>query len=126
MTEPRRRNVPLPTQAISLAPGSSGIVLSLDPDLVRDNDVLLSKLGIGIDPISNKDFVTVRLRVNGSPFFPFHNMTSQTAPATEPKEENPPIFLGHSVAVDVYAEVASGATGNTTIAAQLNLLAEKK
>jgi hypothetical protein len=84
--------------------------------------VILSSLGIAIDPVSNRNYATFRLRVNGVPFFPFQNITSQVGDLTNPTSFEQP--LGDSVNVDIVGEMAAGAVGNTEMAATLQLTLE--
>lgn len=117
----RKRPLIKTPQAITVAPNDSAVLQSAGADETRGMDVYLSGLGIAIDPTSNGDFATMRLRVNGTPFYPFDNMTSQVATTTEPRAFNPPIYLGREVAVDILG-VMGGAPSNTKMVAGFDLL----
>ncbi len=112
----------VPPVAVSVAPGAASVICTTDEGETTGRDVYLSAIGTGIDPVSNKDYATVRLRVNGQQKHPFGAMTSQIGSTTLPQRFNPPIFLGRGVKVDLYGEMAAGATGNTAMAGTLELL----
>lgn len=117
-----RRTIARPPNSQSVAPGANAILVAVDPGETRNLDVYLVSLGTAIDPISNGTFATVRLLVNGQPFFPFNNMKSQIGELTQPKTFSPPVKLGHSVQVEVRGEMGAGAVGNTVMAAGFDLL----
>lgn len=114
--------LPLPPAAVSVAAGAAATIVSTAEGETTGLDVYLSAIGTGIDPVSNKDYATVRLRVNGQRFHPFGAMTSQIGSTTLPQRLSPPVYLGRGVKVDLYGEMAAGATGNTSMAGTLELL----
>jgi len=116
------RSLPVPAKSLTVAPGASGVVASVDSARTRGYRVFLTRLGISIDPTSNRHFTTFRLRVNGVPHPDFANMTSQVGDITNPTEFD--IELGSDCAVDVFGEMGAGATGNTDMAATFHLRLE--
>lgn len=95
-------------------------------DRVRESSVYLKSLVTVLDPVSNANFATMRLRVNGLPFFPFGNLTSAQSSGNIPKQYDPPIFLGTDVEVDVFGEMGAGAVGNTLMVAGFDLEVREK
>lgn len=114
--------LPLPATAVSVAAGAAATIVSTAEGETTGRDVYLAALGTGVDPVSNKDYATVRLLVNGNQCYPFGGMTSQVGSTTLPQRYNPPILLGRGVKVSLYGEMAAGATGNTAMAGTLELL----
>ena len=101
----------------SVAPGASAVLQSASAIEIGDADVYLLSIGTAIDPISNANFVTMFLRVNGIPFYPFDNLGSQIGTPTLFQQLSEPVLLGHGCAVDVFGAMGSGATGNTKMVA---------
>jgi hypothetical protein len=62
------------------------------------------------------------LRVNGQPFYPLEEQTSQIGELTRPQEFDPPIYLGRGCKVDVFGEVAATATVTSKLGASFHLL----
>lgn len=116
----REQPIAVPSTSITVAPGASGVIASVDSGRTRGYKVFLSRLGIAIDPVSNRNFATFRLRVNGTPIYPFQNITSQVGDISNPTTFDD-IPLGDSVSVDVFGEMAAGAVGNTEMAATFHL-----
>lgn len=116
-----KRTESAPNRATSVAPGGNAVLTLVSSDRVRESTVYLRSLTTVIDPVTNSAFATMRLRVNGNPFFPFNNMISQQSAGTIPKQFDPPIPLGTDCEVDVLGEMASGAVGNTTMVAGFDL-----
>lgn len=111
-----------PNNAISVAPGASGVIASVSRDRVLEASVYLQSLVTVIDPSTNGTFATMRLRINQIPFFPFGNLTSQQSPGAIPKQYNPAILLGTDCEVDIFGEMDAGAVGNTLMVAGFDLL----
>lgn len=122
---PRGRLLSKPPNAQAVAPAAAAVLQQATQQETSETDVYLKSIGTAIDPTTNANFVTMRLRVNGIPFYPYDNMTSQIAPTSQPRAVSPPVYLGRNVAVDVRAEIAAGAAGNTTCAAGFDLLLMK-
>ena len=120
-----RNPLPLvvPSTSITLAPGASGVIASVDSGRTRGYRVFLTRLGIAIDPVSNRNFATFRLRVNGTAIYPFQNITSQVGDISNPTNFDA-VPLGDSVSVDVFGEMGAGAVGNTEMAATFHLRLE--
>ena len=116
-----KRTESAPNNAASVAPGGSAVLSSVSRERIREAAVYLRNLTTIIDPSTNAAFATMRLRVNGLPFFPFQNLTSQQSAGSIPKQFDPPIYLGDDVEVDVFGEMAAGATGNTLMVAGFDL-----
>jgi hypothetical protein len=117
-----KQTVPAPVAAVLVAPGASSVLNVVASERTREHSVYLRSLATGIDPTTNADFATIALRVNEQPFYPFHLMTSQIAPISNPKDFNPPIYLGDSVSVDLFGTMAAGAVGNTKMYGGFDLL----
>lgn len=107
---------------VDLNPGQAAIVAQATAADVGDRDVYLRSLGMDFDPISNEDYMTFRLRVNGDPFYPYNHMTTLFGSIQQRSSFARPIKLGHGCAVDIYAEIGSGAIGASTCAAAFELL----
>lgn len=111
-----------PNKGVSVAPGGNAVIISIGADRLREGTAFLNALTTIIDPSTNGPFATMRLRVNGNPFFPLNNLTSQQSNGSDPKIYNPPLLLGPDVSVDVIGEMGIGAVGNTLMIAGLDLL----
>jgi hypothetical protein len=116
-----KRTESAPNNAVSVAPGGSAVLAVVSRDRTREASVYLKSLVTVLDPVSNANFATMRLRVNGLPFFPFGNLTSAQSSGNIPKQYDPGIFLGTDVEVDVFGEMGSGAVGNTLMVAGFDL-----
>lgn len=116
-----KRTEAAPNTGVSVAPGGNAVLTLVSRDRIREASVYLRSLTTIIDPSTNAAFATMRLRVNGLPFFPFSNLSSAQSAGSIPKQYDPPIFLGTDVEVDVYGEMAAGATGNTLMVAGFDL-----
>lgn len=111
----------LGTAGQSLTAGQSAQIVSLSNDEAQGYDVYLSKIGTGIDPVSNAAYITMRLRRNVSPAV-LPAMTSQIGSIGLPQSVDPPQFIGKSCSVDLYGEVSAGAPSATTLAGTLHLI----
>lgn len=116
-----KRTESAPNNAVSVAPGGSAVLAVVSRDRTLEASVYLKSLVTVLDPVSNANFATMRLRVNGLPFFPFGNLTSAQSSGNIPKQYDPGIFLGTDVEVDVFGEMGSGAVGNTLMVAGFDL-----
>lgn len=116
-----KRTESAPNNAVSVAPGGSAVLAVVVRDRIKETSVYLRSLTTIIDPSTNAAFATMRLRVNGQPFFPFSNLTSQQSAGSIPKQYDPPIYLGDDVEVDVFGEMGAGAVGNTLMVAGFDL-----
>jgi len=116
------RLLPKGPTAVSLTAGQSSVILSASHAENSGYDVYLKGLGTGIDPTTDSDKITMRVRVNQQPRYPLEAMSSQIGELTRPQEFDPPIFLGRDVEVDIYGEVASTATVTTKLGAAIHLL----
>jgi len=121
-----KRTESAPNTGVSVAPGGSSVLTLVSRDRIRESSVYLKSLVTVIDPVTNANFATVRLRVNQVPFFPFGNLTTQQSAGAIPKQYDPPVFLGTDVEVDVFGEMGSGATGSTLMVAGFDLLVVPK
>jgi|CXWL01.1.fsa_nt_gi hypothetical protein len=121
-----KRTEPAPNNGISVAPGANAVITLVSRDRIREADVYLKSLVTVIDPSTNANFATMRLRVNQQNFFPFGNLTTQQSAGAIPKTYEPPLFLGTDCEVDVYGEMAAGAVGNTLMVAGFDLLVVPK
>ncbi len=121
-----KRTEAAPNNGVSVAPGASAVLTVVSRDRIREATVYLRSLVTVIDPVTNANFATVRLRVNGVPFFPFANLTSQQSAGAIPKQFDPPVLLGTDCEVDVFGEIGAGATGNTLMVAGFDLLVVPK
>lgn len=121
-----KRTESAPNNGISVAPGGSAVLAVVSRDRTREASVYLQSLVTVIDPSTNANFATMRLRVNGSPFFPFGNLTSQQSAGAIPKQYDPPMLLGTDCEVDVFGEMAAGAVGNTLMVAGFDLVVVPK
>lgn len=104
-----------PPVGVSVAAGASGTVTSTDEGETTGLDVYLVAIGTGIDPVSNDDYATFRLLVNGGRHPVFGAMTSQIGSTTLPQRFAQPLYLGRGVKVALYGEMGSGATGATNM-----------
>lgn len=121
-----QRTEPAPNNTIAVAPGGNAVLTLVSRDKIRESTVYLQSIVTLIDPTTNANFATMRLRVNGQPFFPLGNLTSQQSAGTTPKYYNPPLFLGVDIEVDILGEMAAGAVGNTNMLAGFDLLVVPK
>ena len=121
-----KRTEPAPNTGISVAPGGSGVITSISADRIKESTVYLQSLVTVIDPSTNAAFATMQLHVNGIPFFPFGNLTSQQSAGSIPKAYDPPVLLGTDVEVAVFGSMAGGAVGNTLMVAGFDLLVVPK
>lgn len=121
MIEPQRILVKVPV-TVSVADNTKAVIVQATNAETLNYDVYLSALGVDISPISNQDFATFRLRVNGVAFYPFDAMTSQIAPSYDPRRFEFPLPLGRSVSVDVYGEMGATGAGPTNMTAGFELL----
>lgn len=121
-----KRTESAPNNAIVVAPGASAQITVVSRDRIREGSVYLKSLVTVIDPSTNANFATMRLRVNETPFFPFGNLTSQQSAGAIPKQYDPPILLGVDCEVEVFGEMAAGAIGNTTMVAGFDLVVVPK
>lgn len=121
-----KRTESAPNNGVSVAPGGNAVLTSMSADRIRESTVYLKSLVTVIDPSTNSPFATMRVRVNGVPFFPFNNLTSQQSAGTLPKTYDPPVLLGIDVTVEVFGEMAAGAIGNTLMVAGFDLLVVPK
>ena len=112
-----------PSAEVTVAPGASGTIITVDHADTRNLDVWLVAIGTGIDPISNAAFAFMRLLVNGQRDKDFGNMTSQFGSIDNPYRPARPIWLGRNVKVELVGQMESGATGNTQMAGVLELVA---
>ena len=119
---PKEQNLAVPSTSNVVAPGATGTVINVNSDRTRGYQVFLKRMGIAIDPVSNKAAATFRLLVNGSPFFPFNNITSQVGDLTNPTPFEPPVKLGEHCTVQIVGEMSAAAVGNTEMAGTLQLL----
>lgn len=119
---PKEQNLAVPSTSVVVAPGARGTVINVASDRTRGYQVFLKRLGIAIDPVSNKAAATFRLLVNGSPFYPFNNITSQVGDLTNPTPFEPAVKLGEHCTVEVSGEMSSAAVGNTEMAGTIQLL----
>lgn len=110
-----------PNNAVTVAPGASAVLARVESGRIKEATVYLKSLVTVIDPSTNAAFATMRLRVNGIPFFPFNSLSSQQSAGTIPKTYDPPVLLGTDVEVDVFGEMAAGAVGNTLMMAGFDL-----
>ena len=111
-----------PQAAVTVSPGGSSDIVAVSTAETNGYDVYLVALGTAIDPTSNADFATMRLMVNGAPFYPFNEMTSQIAPASQPKTFEPPYFLGRSCDVRLKGEMSGSASGTTKMSGMCELI----
>lgn len=116
------QSLPKPPVGVTVAPGARATVTSTDEGETTGADVFLVAIGTGIDPVSNADFATFRLLVNGTRFRPFDNLTSQIGSTTLPQRFNPPLPLGRGVKVTLQGEMGAGAAGNTDMFGTFELL----
>ncbi len=116
-----RRALPKPANAVTVAPGASAVILTTEDNETYGYDVYLRALGVDLSPTSNADFAVFRLRVNGKPVRPFEAMTSRIAPSYDPARFVDPIYLGRGVKVDLFGEIAGGATGNSVMVGSFEL-----
>jgi hypothetical protein len=121
-----KRTESAPNNGVTVAPGGNAVITSVSRDRVREASVYLQSLVTVIDPSTNANFATMRLRVNGAPFFPFSNLTSQQSAGTIPKQYDPPMLLGTDCEVDVFGEMNAGAIGNTLMVAGFDLVVVSK
>jgi hypothetical protein len=121
-----KRTESAPNNAVAVAPGANAQITVVSRDRVREGSVYLKSLVTVIDPSTNANFATMRLRINGIGFFPFGNLTSQQSAGAIPKQYDPPIFLGNDCEVDVFGEMAAGAVGNTNMIAGFDLVVVPK
>jgi hypothetical protein len=121
-----KRTESAPNNGVSVAPGGNAVITVVSRDRTREASVYLQSLVTVIDPSTNANFATMRLRINNTPFFPFGNLTSQQSAGAIPKQYNPPILLGTDCEVDVFGEMAAGAVGNTLMVAGFDLLVVPK
>lgn len=121
-----KRTEAAPNNGVSVAPGASSIITTVSRDRVLEASVYLKSLVTVIDPSTNANFATMRLRINGAPFFPFGNLTSQQSAGAIPKQYDPPMLLGTDCEVDVFGEMAAGAVGNTLMVAGFDLVVVPK
>ena len=121
-----KRTETAPNNGVSVAPGGSAVITVISRDRIREADVYLKSLVTVIDPSTNANFATMRLRVNGNPFFPFGNLTSQQSAGAIPKQYDPPMLLGTDCEVDIFGEMAAGAIGNTLMVAGFDLVVVPK
>ena len=110
-----------PNNAVTVAPGGSAVLARVESGRIKEATVYLKSLVTVIDPASNAAFATMRLRVNGIPFFPYNALASQQSAGTIPKTYDPPVLLGTDVEVEIFGEMAAGAVGNTLMMAGFDL-----
>jgi len=117
-----RRGLTKPPLAQTVAPGASAIIQRATQVEIGDADVYLDALGTAIDPVSNANFATIRLRVNGVPFYPLEAVTSQIGTPSQFQKLPSPLYLGKGVSVEIFGEMDAGATGNTSMIAGFSLI----
>ena len=116
------RLLPKGPAAISKSAGQSDVIVSASQAETSGYDVYLKALGTGIDPLTDADKITLRLRVNGQPRYPFDAMTSQIGELSRPQDFDPPIYLGRNCLVEMFGEVDATATVTSKLGAVFHLL----
>ena len=111
---------PIRTSSVSVAPGARQLIVARP--LLGDLDSYLTDFGNSIDVLANSNFATFKVYVGGSPLPDFDNLTSQIAPANQPRHYAPAIGPFKANLIEVYGEMAAGAAGNTVMSVQLSIV----
>lgn len=104
---------------------NTGPIVIASKRVPRDGETYLVGFGNSIDPVSSNGFATFAIRQNGSPLPPFHNLTSQWAPATQVDKFDPGYILTPGALIECVGTLGA-APGTTEFAARMDFITYPK